>query len=515
MTLSARSIRILSRHPTYFHPRGEDMISLRLWSAVLSFLLALSFSLHGELDPRKVGAETFIILKATPVGPQQTQQYEANKVLIQDFATQIQRQGGAVLNTYLRAFVGLHVRMSNTLARKTMRDPRIRTLVPNGIAKTVSVESWGLDRIDQRNLPLDNLFHTPYQGTNVHAYIVDTGLRTTHKEFKDRVGEGISTLSQDPSVKDCNGHGTHTAGTVAGAKVGVAAGVIIHPVRVFDCENATTWDLIIKGIDWTIAHKKIPAVMNLSLGGPSNEAADTAVRSAVTDGITVIVAAGNANSDACQYSPGREPAVITVAATTKIDGRASFSNYGSCVDIFAPGQDIRSSYNTNDNAYANLNGTSMAAPHVTGAAALVAGLYPEASPEQIRSLLVLASTPKKVLDPRGSPNRLLFVAKLGQGPQVQVSPDVVAPFPTTVVITGSATAAVGSIVNTQWQQVKGVDVNDVMQEELYFTSPTWKNDLILSDLPVGKYQFRFTAIDSQGASNSADVSVTIKANNGD
>lgn len=231
---------------------------------------------------------------------------------------------------------------------------------------------WGLDRIDQGSLPLDNKFSYDSDGTGVTAYVVDTGTRGTHQDFGGRVTSGWNGTG-DPGGgnSDCHGHGTHVAGTVAGATYGVAKNATIVPIRVLTCSGAGDFSTVIQGIEWAITHHQAgtPAVMNMSLGGGAYDPIDAAVASAVADGIVVVAAAGNSNTDACTSSPARAPTAITVGATDSADAKASFSNFGSCLDIWAPGVGVASAYRTSDTSVTTMSGTSMAAPHVAGAVA--------------------------------------------------------------------------------------------------------------------------------------------------
>ncbi len=267
---------------------------------------------------------------------------------------------------------------------------------------------WGLDRIDQRSLPLSNSYTYATDGQGVHAYIIDTGIRSSHTDFSGRIGAGYDAVDGgDPD--DCNGHGTHVAGTVGGSTYGVAKRVTLHGVRVLDCNGSGTTSGVVAGINWVTANHTKPAVANMSLGGGASTTLDTALRNSVAAGVVHVVAAGNENSDACNSSPAREPLAITVGATNSSDQRASFSNYGSCLDIFAPGVNILSSWYTGDNATGSLSGTSMASPHVAGVVALHLAGSPSASPADVAASLNNAATTGTVSDPgSGSPNRLLY-----------------------------------------------------------------------------------------------------------
>ncbi len=292
-------------------------------------------------------------------------------------------------------------------------DPNVNSIEPDrvvGITATQANATWGLDRIDQASLPLNTQYVYNATGTGVTAYIIDTGILRTHVEFGSRVGVGYSAVKDRYKTSDCNGHGTHVAGTVGGTTYGVAKGVTLIPVRVLNCRGSGTTSGVIAGINWVIENHaaNVPAVANMSLGGGASSSLDAAVANAVADGVTFVVAAGNSNADACAYSPARAPSAITVGATTSTDARASYSNYGSCLDIFAPGTAITSAWYTSTTATNTISGTSMAAPHVAGVAALLLETDTAATPATITSRLLAQATPGKVTNPGvGSPNLLL------------------------------------------------------------------------------------------------------------
>jgi subtilisin family serine protease len=275
--------------------------------------------------------------------------------------------------------------------------------------------TWGIDRIDQHDLPLSTTFSYLNTGAGVHAYIVDTGMRLTHTQFVGRATSGYDAIDGG-SADDCNGHGTHVAGTVGGTTVGVAKGVSLVAVRVLDCAGSGSWSGVIAGVDWVAANAIKPAVANMSLGGGASTTLDNAVANAVASGVTFVVAAGNGNTGgkaqpACNYSPSRVPTAITVGATGSNDAKASYSNYGTCVDIFAPGNSILSAWYTSDTAGNTISGTSMASPHVAGVAALYLESNGSASPATVSNALTSGATLNKVTSAgTGSPNRLLFTA---------------------------------------------------------------------------------------------------------
>lgn len=313
---------------------------------------------------------------------------------------------------YNSALNGFAAELTAREAERLARDPRVALVEPDRIAVAYATQSpvtWGLDRIDQRNLPLSNSFTYTRNGAGVHAYIIDTGIRATHVEFTGRVGAGRDIVGNDNDPNDCNGHGTHVSGTVGGTTYGVAKGVTLHAVRVLNCAGSGSNSGVIAGIDWVRLNHVKPAVANMSLGGGASSAIDQAVANAVGAGVTMVVAAGNSNANACNYSPARAPSAITVGATTSTDARASYSNFGSCLDIFAPGSSITSAWRTSNTATNTISGTSMASPHVAGVAALYLAGNTGASPATVANALIAAATTGVVTGAgTGSPNRLLF-----------------------------------------------------------------------------------------------------------
>ncbi|WP_296696959.1 S8 family serine peptidase [Thiocapsa sp. UBA6158] len=344
------------------------------------------------------------------------------------------RQGARIEAQWSRALQGMAVRMNADAAEALARDPRILFIEEDGYVYAGTQQSpvtWGLDRVDQRGLPLDNRYNYDVDASNVTAYIIDTGIRTTHQEFTGRATWGTNTTG-DGADLDCHGHGTHVAGTVGGVTYGIAKAVNLVAVKVLDCNGSGMTSGVISGIEWVIDQDEAPAVANMSLGGSYSSALNLAIKQATTAGIMMVVAAGNDNADACGYSPASAPEAITVGATTNADGRSSFSNYGACLDLFAPGSAITSSTNVSDTSIGTWNGTSMAAPHVAGAAALYLDDDPTASPATVAAGITANATPGVVTNAiADSPNRLLFarndgtialsVTKLGSGTGVVVS----------------------------------------------------------------------------------------------
>ncbi len=305
-------------------------------------------------------------------------------------------------------------KMTREQAQLLKKDPNVAYIEKDQIIHVNAAQSnapWGLDRIDQQNLPLSGNYSSGVDGVGVNAYVIDTGILTTHQEFEGRAKSGRDLVDNDNDATDCNGHGTHVAGTIGSRAYGVAKKVNLIGVRVLDCNGSGSYSGVIAGVDWVTANHKKPAVANMSLGGPLSQALEDAILNSIKAGVTYAVAAGNDNQSACNSSPARMPDAIKVGATSNTDQRASFSNFGSCVDLFAPGVDIESTWDTSSTSTNKISGTSMATPHVAGVIALYLERNPASSPAQVKSALLAGSTSGKVTSPgTGSPNKLLNIA---------------------------------------------------------------------------------------------------------
>ena len=315
-------------------------------------------------------------------------------------------------NRFKHAINGFAAEMTEGEALALSEDPRVEFVEEDQVYTADATQTgatWGLDRIDQRNRPLNGTYIYNWTGSGVRAYIIDTGIRTAHTQFGGRATVSADFVGDGRNGQDCNGHGTHVAGTVGGSTYGVAKSVSLRAVRVLNCSGSGSTSGVIAGVNWVAANRQLPAVANMSLGGGASSALDTAVNNAINAGVTFAVAAGNSNANACNFSPARTAAAITVGATTSTDARASYSNFGSCVDIFAPGSSITSAWSTSNTATNTISGTSMASPHVAGAAALYLQANPGASNATVRNALVNNATTNVLTGVgTGSPNRLLY-----------------------------------------------------------------------------------------------------------
>lgn len=399
---------------------------------------------------------------AMPIGKLLTNRYIVTfKSTVSNSAQQadnlMRGNGGQIHHRYNNVIKGFAATIPEVALNGIRNNPNVESVEEdmsvqlNQTSSPQNQVTWGLDRVDQLDRPLDTQYFFKYTGIGVNAFVIDTGIRSDHNEFAGRVLPGYSAIADGNGTTDCNGHGTHVSGSIGGTTWGVAKSVNLIPVRVLDCAGSGSLSGVIAGIDWVAGSGIRPAIANLSLGSGKSSTLNAAVAGAYSKGVTMVVAAGNSNADACLYSPASEPTAITVGATTSSDARASYSNFGTCVDVFAPGTNITSAWHTSTNAINTISGTSMASPHVAGIAALALNANPSATPAAVAQFVLNNAAPNRLTSlGAGSPNKLAY--SLGTGaPGVVVDP--------TVAIKSLAGSAKKSGKN--WQAVVSVAVRDI------------------------------------------------------
>ena len=391
------------------------MRTLKFWLMLIVLVVALtntqpsfaegsgprSAPIYGADSPDAISGEYIVVFKAGTAGEGVGRTIE-----------QARGNGASVHFVYTTALTGFAASLPEQALNGLVHNPNVEYIE---VDQTVTIDgtqtpaTWGLDRIDQHSLPLNNTYTYNSTGAGVNAYIIDTGIQVSHNEFGGRASVSFDSVGDGRNGVDCNGHGTHVAGTVGGTTYGVAKNVSLFAVRVLNCSGSGTTSGVIAGVDWVAGNHASPAVANMSLGGGASTALDTAVNNSINAGVTYAVAAGNSKRDACKYSPARVPAALTVGATTSSDARASYSNYGPCLDLFAPGSSITSAWIGSVSATNTISGTSMATPHVAGVAALYLSANPNAAPSTVAAAIKGAATPNVVSNAgRGSVNLLLY-----------------------------------------------------------------------------------------------------------
>lgn len=385
-------------------PEGDSLRSIHYVSSILFTVAMVACGDAATLTKTDDRPEDYIVvLKRAP-------QIGTRSMVTSAVHGLANKHGLYVRKIYSVALKGGLYQMTAAQAEALARDPSVAYVERDQVISINAAQpnaTWGLDRLDQASLPLNQSYSFPAPGAMVNAYVIDTGVLVAHADFEGRAVHGRDLVDDDSDATDCNGHGTHVAGTIGSKTYGVAKHVKIHAVRVLDCQGSGTFSGVIEGIEWVTANHVKPAVANMSLGGPASQAVDDAVKASILAGVTYVLAAGNEAADACRGSPSRVGPAITVGSTAIDDSRSSFSNYGSCVDLFAPGSGIKSLWYTSVTSTNTISGTSMASPHVAGVAGLYLAQNPNATPSQVATALVNGSVAGKLTDSgSGSPNKL-------------------------------------------------------------------------------------------------------------
>lgn len=407
----------------FTHAKEGELNICRRTHLIFSIFLSISCTQANQSLQKSQTAEPYIVvLNKTSLQVESLGDISISEAVnqrLEAFAIRHQTKSDRIFKKVL--FGGV-LKLTVDQAKEVAKDPAVAYVERDQLIHVQDVQTnvtWGLDRLDQVSLPLDHSYQYPSNGVDVNVYVIDTGILLNHQEFSGRAISGVDVVENDTSAVDCNGHGTHVAGTIGGQTYGVNKRARLIAVRVLDCTGSGSFSNVIAGIDWVAANHVGPSVANMSLGGSASQAVDDAVRSAIQSGVTFVVAGGNESQSACNSSPARVPEALTVGATNSADAKSDFSNFGNCLDVFAPGENITSAWYSNPTATNTISGTSMASPHVAGVASLYLAQHPTTVPSEVVSALIGAATLGRVSQAGdGSPNRLLNLSfLLGSGPQ--------------------------------------------------------------------------------------------------
>lgn len=423
--------------------RAWASVRMRPWALALALVLTAVLLLAGCTDtappgPTQVQPRGSASAAGQLIPDEYIVTFRSDVADVPGLAKQLVAQGGGALRfTYTAAIKGFAAHLPPQAVAALQNNPHVAMIEQDAVVRATGVDSpvasWGLDRIDQRVGPLDNRYAYANTGAGVSVYILDTGIRTTHVDFEGRASGAFTAINDGYGTSDCAGHGTHVAGLAGSRTYGVAKAVLLYSVRVLGCDGSGSTSGVVAGVDWVSRNRVLPAVANMSLGGSSSSTLAQAVQNSITAGVVYVVAAGNSSVDACTITPANVSAAITVGASNQYATAESYSNYGKCLDLFAPGRAVISTWYTSDTAHAGMSGTSMASPHVAGAAALYLAAHPLASPAEVAGAITGNATAGALTSVgTNSPNLLLYTGFIGAPADSQTPPPPPPPPPTVV-----------------------------------------------------------------------------------